>query len=149
MEIYLVFRDMHDFQLVWTLEQAQEALRTRYRDSWGRENLGFEEDLPGQWVVYDYSQETEKGAAPMLDEKIIRMELPSISGDQDLGALPEGASAQFLMQVTTRTGTTSMAHVETGTAWDSMHLGRAYLIEQFAARAGRALADFETKETPR
>jgi hypothetical protein len=131
----------------WTLKDAQSVLERKYSDYRGS-NLNFEPDdsVAGDtWKAYDFHDMDAYGHATQIPETIVRIEVPDAPGYQ----LPEGVSAVMEMRVITRAGVTSMRNAEGSAAWDMMDLGRGHIIEQFAARAGRALADYVTKGEPR
>lgn len=131
----------------WSLKEAQEILEAEYSDHRGA-NLNFEKDSGADvWTAYDFHNMGPDDHAAQIPEKIVRVEIP-----ENLRVpyrLPEGISAEMEMRVTTRDGITSMRHVESGVVWDAIGTGRGYIVEQFAARAGRALADYVTKGEPR
>jgi hypothetical protein len=122
-----------------TLEEAQQALREHYKTSDGLADLNFEEDGDGKWVAWNFSAKWSwDEEAPQIPETVVRVNFEF--GDAPLPFDGVG-SVHLELRVTTRDGVTSMEH-RSGHVWDTMGvLGKGHFIEQFASRAGRALAD--------
>lgn len=131
-----------------TLEEAKDALREQYKgDNGGRlADLNFEERGidTGVWDAWNFSAKGwDDEVAPEIDETIIRVTAPA--GADLLDPNPFDSSVTMEFRVTTRTNQVSVRH-QMGTAWDSTgDLGRGHFVEQFANRAGQAIADQLTK----
>jgi hypothetical protein len=144
-KLYMIINEPQTPVVRWTEEEAEEAVRALYRGH----DLTFEEgSFPNQRIAYDWSA-MEGDRAGLIREVIHEMDAPEPPGSVNLkgGSLPEGAAVLMEMRVTTEKGMTSFEHVDTSVIWDSVHLGKGYLIQQFADRAGRSLAAYLTEES--
>lgn len=143
MEMYLITGGSEDPRLRWTLREAQQALREQY----DRGHLEFEQEpLADRWLAYDWGNTDENDRAPVIPERIVKVLVP---GTPRGAHLPDGVGVRMEMRITTRESVVSMESAEADETWTTMLTSRGFLIEQFAARAGRALADHLTKGDPR
>lgn len=128
----------------WTLREAQDLVEERHTNC----DLSFEES-PGlgadAWMAYNWSDVDADNRAAKIPETIVQITVPGWPSKVSQSRQFFDEAVRMEMRVTTKTGVTSMEHIESGLVWDSVDLGRGFLIEQFAARAGRALADHLTK----
>lgn len=126
-----------------TLEEAKQALREHYETSDGPADLNFEEDGRDTWAAWNFSAKWNwDEEAPKVAETIVR-----VNFDPGSTPVPFGgpASVHLELRVTTASGVTSMEH-RSGLVWDMMDdSGKGHFIQQFASRAGEALADRLTK----
>lgn len=145
MDMFLI---TETYTLCNTLEEAKDVLRERYKgDNEGRPaDLNFEERGidTGVWDAYNFSaMGWDKDVAPTLPETIRRVEAPPMTGALDCNPFDTSVTMEF--RITTRDTKVSVQN-QMGLAWEGVGaLGRAHFIEQFANRAGQALADQLTK----
>jgi hypothetical protein len=142
MKMYVVQDGSRAPQPRWSIEEARQLVKSNHHGH----DLNFEWDRYGEkWIAYDWSAMVDD-VAPQVNEAIYEVEVPGEAPARS-NVLPDCAAVRMEMRITTRNRVSSFEHMDTSDIWNAVDLGKGYLIQQFAARAGRSLAEHLTEES--
>lgn len=145
MKIYLTFMD-GDPVVRTTQEEAEQLLQDKYATYSNSQPLAFERFADGDpWTAYDWSSTDADGAATKIPEKIWEVEVPVTTPHRAASTPWPGDGVHLELRITTRDKVVSLQELESEEIWDSP-LGKGFIVEQFAARAARAIGQSINEE---